>query len=465
MLKIPFKSQSNAVHADFPANASARIWSTSARLGSATLLAALSVTTAQAIGLGRVNLQSALGQPLRATISLLGDDGARTMGTCFNARLSSADGAFIVVPRIALTPGAGSATLTLSTSIPIAEPALSLVIEMGCGDGIRREFSLLLDPPINPANIPVPVLDQYGNIRTGPAPARERAAPMMATAEPAPPVARQKPKTATPAEPPAAPKARPTVAKSTNPAGRNVLRLASSDGRDVELMNGIGLRLARADSLAEQTAPVDKTAMPDLAEAAATRAAQTRFAALLRGDGKTDASAAVTEQRLQELQKKMLTLETETLRLKQASQRDVAALSAARLAAQNESLGSNWIMILGALLALCAGAAVWLLIRVKHLKQHNMTWNWEENVAAAGHDDSAHGAGELEQPLFAQQVTRRDEPVAAPHAPAAAERAHSTPASAPLEFMPTDAVLPVQKSRSAVDQGTFAATTARSAPA
>ena len=436
-----------------------------------TALAALMMSDANAIGLGAVNVQSPLGQPLRATIPLLGVEGARPLGTCFSARLSSADGVFLAAPRISLTPGTTLASLNLSTSIPIAEPALTLMVEMGCGEGIQREFSLLLDPPLNPASTPLVPLEANGNGSSAVRLVRERNAAANATAPEAQRIVKKlkrQPDAVVAA--PAAPAQAPATPRDTAAAARNVLRLGSNSGSDTELMNAIGVRLARANSLAERGTPAGMAAIPDLAKSAETRAAQARFAALLRDDGKADANAAATDQKLQDLQAKMLVLENETLRLKQVGQRDAAALTAARNAAPADVFGSNWVTILAALLVLAAGAIAWLLIRVKHLKQHNMTWDWDENVAAAdtGTTDSQANDGHSKQ-APTPGLSMFDNEHAAPHETIVASpvRANPAPASKPvlpahatMEFMPAAPASPsatsATKSALSLDAGSAA---------
>ena len=461
MLKTLYKQVVMSVRSAFPAATAPHAVCPSV-LTALTVLTMLTFADAQAIGLGQVDVQSPLGQPLRATIPVLGIEGARPLGTCFSARLSSADGAFITAPRISLTPGATSASLNLSTSISIAEPALTLMVEMGCGEGMQREFSLLLDPPMNPVSTPVPPLNVTASSASSVRLMRDRnAAASVATSEPAPVVTTVQRAPAATVVTPVAIQPKPAAPRDNPPAARNVLRLSSRDGADVELMNAIGLRLARANTLAERRAPSGEAAIPDLAKSAENRAAQARFASLLRDEvkqdpGKPDQNAAATEQKLQDLQAKMLILENETLRLKQASQRDAAALNAARNAAPADVFGNNWVSILAALLVLAAGAIAWLLIRVKHLKQHNMTWDWEENVAAADTDASdAQAAGGNAKPeptsdlsIFANEHAAPHETIAAP-----AVRAKTTPAREPasntmatmptMEFISSAPTLPV----------------------
>ena len=154
----------------------------------------------------------------------------------------------------------------------------------------------------------------------------------------------------------------------------------------------------------------------------------------------------------------MLILENETLRLKQASQRDAAALNAARASAPAAILGSSWVAVLvAALLALCACVIAWLLIRVKHLKQHNMTWNWEENVAAVDTDaEDAQAAAEQSTQeasaglaMFANTQPTHHETIDTPSTRSASNSTRVNPSqlSAPLEFKPSEPFLPPAKSR------------------
>ncbi|MBY0269843.1 MAG: hypothetical protein K2X06_08255 [Burkholderiales bacterium] len=144
---------------------------------------------AHAAGLGRLNVQSSLGQPLSAEIDLVavrGDEASTLV-----ARLASPDD----YQRANLQYNAGMTGLRLSIekrpngqsyikitgSRPVNEPFVDLLIELTSGTGgkLVREYTALLDPP------------GYGQQAAQPAPAAPAAAPesrpiVAAPAAPAP---------------------------------------------------------------------------------------------------------------------------------------------------------------------------------------------------------------------------------------------------------------------------------------
>jgi pilus assembly protein FimV len=111
---------------------------------------------AQALALGRIMVQSALGEPLKAEIDvpdintdeaaslrvgLASGDAFRAAGMDFNAALSSLQ---ITLQRRAN----GSAYLRLTSTRPVNEPFVDLIVEANWASGrIVRDYTLLLDPP------------------------------------------------------------------------------------------------------------------------------------------------------------------------------------------------------------------------------------------------------------------------------------------------------------------------------
>ena len=367
---------------------------------------ALACLPVHAIGLGNIQVQSVLGERLRASVALIGE-GLDKPATCFNARLSTADGAAIARPQISVLNGPSRGILNVSTSVLVSEPAVTLLIEIACGDAIRKEYSLLLDPPLTLATVPSSAAGTTITITTAQPIAIARQSTLQqlgaapaAAATPAtvarPPRQRVPLASALPALTPkmiaAVPLASPVAAR------RNVLRLGARDGRDADLVNAIGLRLALADRLAEKPAAASSDAQaPDsgaMAAAAAAQAAQARFAALLRDEPALDPGREAAEQKLQQMQKKMQVLDAETTRLRQSERRSAQAATAA----QADPLGGNVPAILVLLLLLFSGVIVWLMVRVKHLKQANIVWDWEENVSAA---DARANASASSGPLAA----------------------------------------------------------------
>lgn len=118
---------------------------------------ALFASMAQAVGMGRLNVLSALGQPLRVEIELLSVD-KQELGT-LNARLASPR----AYERSNLPMGAAGSTgirvsvekrangepyIRVISTQPVNEPFVNLVIELSSLSGpVTREFAVLLDPP------------------------------------------------------------------------------------------------------------------------------------------------------------------------------------------------------------------------------------------------------------------------------------------------------------------------------
>ncbi|MDP2431895.1 MAG: FimV/HubP family polar landmark protein [Pseudomonadota bacterium] len=109
-----------------------------------------------AAGLGRLSVQSALGQPLKAEIELLSVNKDELPGV--TARLAGAD-AFrqarinrteaLTTLRFSVDQRAnGQPVIRVSSSVPIADPFLDMLIEVNWNSGrLLREYTVLLDPP------------------------------------------------------------------------------------------------------------------------------------------------------------------------------------------------------------------------------------------------------------------------------------------------------------------------------
>ncbi len=112
--------------------------------------------SATALGLGEIRLQSALNQPFRAEIPLSADAGDDWRQV--NVRLAPAE----VFQRFGLDRpaflgdfsfvvgdgGAGAGLVRISSTRPVAEPFVSLLVEVSWPAGrLLREYTVLLDPP------------------------------------------------------------------------------------------------------------------------------------------------------------------------------------------------------------------------------------------------------------------------------------------------------------------------------
>lgn len=162
----------------------------------AALSAGLFGVDANALALGRVNVQSALGEPLRAEIELPQITAAEAESlrvTTANADVFRSQGmeyspvvgnVHVQVQRRA----DGSVVLRLSSTRPINEPFVDLVLDATWGAGhIVRSYTMLFDPPTQHRAPPaVTVAPQLTAPRAEAAPATRRAAAPQASASPSP---------------------------------------------------------------------------------------------------------------------------------------------------------------------------------------------------------------------------------------------------------------------------------------
>jgi len=168
------------------------------------LTAAFSV---HAAGLGRLNVQSALGQPLRAELEVtsVAPEEAPTLAVKLAPVAAYRAARLEYNPsltglRFALERRNGEYVVRVSSPTPITEPYLDLLVELTSSSGrVVREYTVLLDPP---------ALRQAPEVIAPVAPAT-RAAPAPAPAAPAPSVA-----------PAPAPSPAPVAAAPSAPAPR-----------------------------------------------------------------------------------------------------------------------------------------------------------------------------------------------------------------------------------------------------
>lgn len=147
--------------------------------------------TAQAVGLGGIQVRSSLGQPLEAEIELLAAEGKAERAS-LEARLAAPDvykGAGLEYPysnrytfKIKQHEN-GKPYLEASSAQPINDPFISLMVELTWSSGrLLREYTFLLDPPgytpSKPQAAPVEAV----------APAVQTVVPTPAASEPAAPV-------------------------------------------------------------------------------------------------------------------------------------------------------------------------------------------------------------------------------------------------------------------------------------
>ncbi|MBT8059946.1 MAG: tetratricopeptide repeat protein [Gammaproteobacteria bacterium] len=166
---------------------------------------------AWALGLGDASVESFLNQPLQARIDLITretDDLATVRASLASAadyEMIGASRAQMPVPiKFTIEDIDGDAYLRATSSLPIADPVVRLIVEVNWANGrMLREYTLFLDPSTVPSAAPPPRLP------ASPPPAA--AAPVPAPAsEPAPAAAESAP-TATPAPAPVTERASPST--------------------------------------------------------------------------------------------------------------------------------------------------------------------------------------------------------------------------------------------------------------
>ncbi|NVM77779.1 pilus assembly protein FimV [Duganella sp. SG902] len=197
-------------------------------LTSAVASAVLLAASANAAGLGKLTVLSALGQPLRAEIELTAvtpeeasalvaklapAEAFRSANIDFNPALLSL--------RFDVEPRNGKQVIKVSSSQPINEPFVDMLLELNwTGGRMVREYTFLLDPPDLRATqapqvtAPVDVANRPA-AAAQPAPATpQAAAPAAAPARPA-------------AAPAPAPASKPIANEYTVKAGDNLTRIAN----------------------------------------------------------------------------------------------------------------------------------------------------------------------------------------------------------------------------------------------
>ena len=190
---------------------------------------------ASALALGRVVVQSALGEPLRAEIDvpdinaeeaaslrvgLASGDTFRAAGVDVNPALANLQISLQRRPD-------GRAFLRLTSSRPVTEPFVDLIVEANWSSGrVVRDYTLLFDPPSLRAATPQPAPIAPGVSSTAPAQRQAPAAPAPSTAQPQAQAPR--PVAAAPVAPPA-PRPAPAAAPAPVASGGGQVRVQAGD--------------------------------------------------------------------------------------------------------------------------------------------------------------------------------------------------------------------------------------------
>lgn len=240
-----------------PATTTQRQWQGTAVALAAAALLSLPSPPAQALALGRVTVQSALGEPLRVDIdvpeitpdevaslrvNVASPDAFRAAGLDYGPAIS---GINVSLQRRA----DGRYYLRLSSDRPVSEPFVDVILETQWASGrIVRDFTMLFDPPaMRQAQTP---LSAQVAPSTSPAPAG-RAVPAPAASEraarPASPSAAAPAARAPAAASPSAPAAPGSGGQVTVQAGETAGRIASAHKSESVSLDQMLLALLRAN--------------------------------------------------------------------------------------------------------------------------------------------------------------------------------------------------------------------------
>ncbi|MDT7516135.1 FimV/HubP family polar landmark protein [Rhodoferax sp. TBRC 17199] len=161
-------------------------WQRTAIAAAAIALLGLSGTGAYALSLGRLTVQSALGEPLRAEVdvpditaeeaaslkaAVAQPDAFTAAGLEYNAALTTLQASLQRRPD-------GRSYLRLSSDRTVNDPFVDLILEATWASGrIVRDYTILLDPPSLKKSAPVPTLAQTPAATSAPAPVTPVASP------------------------------------------------------------------------------------------------------------------------------------------------------------------------------------------------------------------------------------------------------------------------------------------------
>ena len=196
----------------------------------ASLLSICAVT--HAAGLGKLNVMSALGEPLKADVELVAEK--NEIGS-LAVRLASAEAfehaglsysPLVAGVKVSIEKRAsGEPYVRLTSSQPITEPFLDLLIELTWSTGrISREFTALLDPPS--------VIAEREKQKAAAVEVRPAPAPPQPKPEPVPAAEAAKP------EPEPAKSEEPAAAAATETAPQPSAQNAAKPAAPVETIGG-----------------------------------------------------------------------------------------------------------------------------------------------------------------------------------------------------------------------------------
>ncbi|AVS68572.1 hypothetical protein C8245_25535 [Paracidovorax avenae] len=204
-------------------------WKLSALAAAALVSTGFYTSDASALSLGRLSVQSALGEPLRAEIDLP----QITAAEAESLRAAPASAQTYRAQGLEFSPtlndlqvrlqrkADGSMVLRLTTSRPVNDPFVDLVLDTSWNAGqLVRSYTLLLDPPASRREAPAPTATAQAGAAPSPVPqATAPSRPAVPAPQPRAEAPAPSPAAApAPAAPPAARPQRPATASAPAPA-------------------------------------------------------------------------------------------------------------------------------------------------------------------------------------------------------------------------------------------------------
>mgnify|MGYP001065735809 CR=1 FL=1 len=119
-------------------------------------LGCLHASSVMALGLGEMELESFLNEPLKASVDLLnmgglhGDEIKVRLGTTEDFKKLGLDRDYFLtnITFEVVTDGSGNARILITSQEPVLEPYLDFIIEARWPSGrLLREYTVLVDPP------------------------------------------------------------------------------------------------------------------------------------------------------------------------------------------------------------------------------------------------------------------------------------------------------------------------------
>lgn len=340
------------------------------------LMLGLSCEAAQAIGLGRPQVQSQLGRPLDLSIPLSLAEGEQLTDSCVRAEVTAGDvrvPAGLLQMRVEGEPG--QQRVRLRSLAVIEEPLLRITLALGCPVRLTREFSAMVDPapaaaataPFSAATTPAPT--------AVPTPLLSPAAPSATVAvaaagaeaaATAPALSRAPQTSANASAPPTSPRPREakahvrTVAKARAPSPRLVLETPEVQVNSAPRPAANAPDLTLTPELEATLAQLEQTVAELRAELQARQAAGVAAAAPAASDSEAASAPASAASAL-------------VAAAPRASEAfAVAPVRSTRSSRYRDPL--TWLMTLGLALVAGAGAFYWSQWRDLRIRRQRAHW-------------------------------------------------------------------------------------------